>query len=201
MAYNPAMNTMLRLFIAIELDATIRQALARTQAAVQAELPAQAVRWVPPANSHLTLKFLGDTPAQQVEPVAAALQAAAAGFAPFELAVSGFGCFPHVRSPRVMWVGVEPLPRSLLGLQRALDLQLSRLGFAREERAFAPHLTIGRVQENLAPGRRQALADALAGVAVGALGTMPVHEATLFRSEFTARGMVYAALAQARLTD
>jgi len=159
----------------------------------------QAIRWTQPDNIHLTLKFLGDTPPQQVEPVKAALYAAAAGFAPFELAIGGLGCFPHIRSPRVVWVGIQPLPRPLAGLQHALDLQLSRLGFTRETRAFAPHLTIGRVVEGLDAAQRQALAGALSGLSLGVPAAQPVEQATLFRSEFTAGGMVYTALGHGRL--
>ena len=194
------MNTPLRLFVAIELDETIYHALARTQANLQAQVPAGTVRWSQPHTIHLTLKFLGDTPAAQVPALLHALKAAAASFAPFELAAGGFGCFPGVRGARVLWVGVDPLPRPLLGLQRAVELQLSRLGYARETRAFAPHLTLGRVQDGLRTEQRTALTEALAAVQVGPLGVMPVQRATLFSSEFNRQGMIYRALGQCDLT-
>lgn len=139
----------IRLFVAVELTAEVRAALAGVQDAVQRQLPPRAVRWTNPGGIHLTLKFLGDTPAGKVEAIAQALGAAAGGFEPFDFTVAGFGCFPNARRANVLWVGVPDAPRALAGLQRAADLQLTRLGFEREPRAFAPHLTLGRVNKNV----------------------------------------------------
>lgn len=190
---------MLRLFVAVELTAGVRRALAAVQDGLRRQLPPRAVRWTNPDHIHLTLKFLGDAPAEQVGAVGQALAAAAGGFAPFDFAVTGFGCFPNPRRANVLWAGVPDVPRPLAGLQRATDLQLSRLGFELEARPFSPHLTLGRVHKSISPQERERLAAVLTQTQVGALGIVPVSEVVLFQSDLRPDGPVYRALARVPL--
>ena len=97
----------LRTFIAIELDQQLKASLADIQARLRSAVPPRAVRWVQPEGIHLTLKFLGDTPLDKVEPVKAALAQAAREIPAFAVTVGGVGCFPDARRPRVSWVGVQ----------------------------------------------------------------------------------------------
>lgn len=136
----------LRTFIAIELDAAVRDGLARVQAKFRQQAPDGSVRWVNPEAIHLTLKFLGDTPVGKISKVADELATACQGFAPFALSFEGRGCFPNTRRPRVIWVAVRDLSGSSLSrLQAAVEQKVSPLGFPTEERSFSPHLTLGRV--------------------------------------------------------
>jgi 2'-5' RNA ligase len=191
----------LRLFIAIELSPEVKQGISRLQTDLKQRLPPRVVRWTNPNGIHLTLKFLGDTPESKVSAVTQGVLAAAAGFEPFELRVTGFGCFPNPRRPRVLWVGVPDVPKALAGAQRAIDLQMARLDYARETRPFSPHLTLGRVNERVSPAERQALADLLDRTEVGSLGVVPVQEIVLFQSELRPDGAMYTALARAKLSD
>ncbi|MEZ4769695.1 MAG: RNA 2',3'-cyclic phosphodiesterase [Caldilineales bacterium] len=138
----------LRLFIAIELSPVVRSALSATQDDLRRLLPPKAVRWTNPEGIHLTLKFLGDMPAERVNAIAQAMAAAARSFAPFRFTVAGFGCFPNARRANVLWVGVPDVPKPLAGLQRATDLHLTRLGFEKEDRPFAPPDAGARQQED-----------------------------------------------------
>ncbi len=190
----------LRLFIAIELSPEVKQGIGRLQDDLKRRLPPKAVRWTNPEGIHLTLKFLGDTSADKVQAVAHGVLAAAAGFEPFDLRVAGFGCFPSPRRARVLWVGVPDVPQRLAGVQRAIDLHMARLDYARETRPFSPHLTLGRVNDRIAPAERQALADVLDRTEAGGLGVVPVHEIVLFQSDLRPDGAVYTALARAKLT-
>lgn len=190
----------LRLFIAIELSPEVKQGIGRLQNELKRTLPPKVVRWTNPDGIHLTLKFLGDTNEDKLQAVAQGMLAAAAGFGPFELRVAGFGCFPNPRRARVLWVGVPDVPRALAGAQRAIDLQMARLDYARETRPFSPHLTLGRVHDRISPAERRALADLLDRTEVGGLGVVPVQEIMLFQSELRPDGAVYTALARAKLT-
>ncbi|MCS6843043.1 MAG: RNA 2',3'-cyclic phosphodiesterase [Caldilineales bacterium] len=192
-------SSSLRLFIALELAQDVRNALAKLQDALRRQLPPGAVRWTAVESIHLTLKFLGETPADRVPAIAQAMEQAAAGFGAFEYTVAGFGCFPNARRANVLWVGVPEPPKALLGLQRSLDVRLHALGYPREDRAFTPHLTIGRVNKSISSADRSRLAEALAQVQVAALGVVPVHEMVLFQSDLRPTGAVYTALARAAL--
>ena len=96
-----------RAFIAIELDPAILETLGVLQARVREDVPPRLVRWTRPAGMHLTLKFLGEVPAGQIEAIAEAMRHACAPHAPFSFVLGGMGCFPNVRRPRVVWVGID----------------------------------------------------------------------------------------------
>ncbi|MCB0256626.1 MAG: RNA 2',3'-cyclic phosphodiesterase [Anaerolineae bacterium] len=190
----------LRLFIAIDLTSELRDAISVVQDDLRRLLPPKTVRWTNPEGIHLTLKFLGDTPVERVDAIAQAMAAAAASFTPFEFTVAGFGCFPNVRRANVLWVGVPDVPKPLAGLQRATDLQLTRLGFDKETRPFSPHLTLGRVNKKISSNDRARLAGVLGQTKVGTLGIVPVEEVILFQSNLQPGGAVYTALARIPLT-
>lgn len=191
---------LLRLFIALELTPEVKRGLARLQDDLRRQLPPKVVRWTDPEGIHLTLKFLGDTPADKVQAVSQAMAQAAAGFAPFSFAVADFGCFPNAARANVLWVGVPQMPKALAGLQRAVDLRMHALGYPKETRPFSPHLTLGRVNKTIAVAERQKLAALIGQTLVGQLGVVPVHEVVLFQSDLRPTGSVYTALARAGLT-
>jgi 2'-5' RNA ligase len=186
----------LRLFIAVELTAEVKQGLARLQDDLKRQLPPKVVRWTQAEGIHLTLKFLGDTPQDKVQAIVQGITAAGAGFSPFSFDVAGFGCFPNPRKANVLWVGVSEMPKTLAGLQRAVDLRMHTLGYEKESRPFSPHLTLGRVNKTISPGERQKLADVIAKAQVSQLGTVPVREVILFQSDLRPTGSVYTALAR-----
>ena len=102
--------------------------------------------WTKPSNIHLTLKFLGGVETARINRVLKAVERASTGISPFEVEVSGAGCFPSPRSPRVLWVGIAVVPEALKNLYANIEHELAREGFPREKRAFSPHLTIGRMR-------------------------------------------------------
>ena len=134
----------MRAFIAIEVPEEIHVALRERQAAFRAAAPlSEADVWPKlPENIHLTLKFLGEISERQAAQVTEALEAFAP-FGKFPIEVKGFGFFPNARCPRVFWVGVQA-PPDLEQLAARVEGAMEKLGFAREERAFTPHLTLAR---------------------------------------------------------
>lgn len=103
------------------------------------------LRWTPPANWHLTLRFLGNVPESRCAEVAGALGAVA--FAPVPLALGRIGTFPARGEPRVLWLGLARGTAECARLAEAVDAALAPLGFPREARPFVPHLTLARVRE------------------------------------------------------
>jgi 2'-5' RNA ligase len=116
------------------------------------------VSWTNPSNIHLTLKFLGAVEATRIQNVATAVRRAVADINKFEIEISGAGCFPSTRNPRVLWIGLPAVPEALRQLYSNLESELDREDFTREKRKFSPHLTIGRLR---GPKNATQLAEAL----------------------------------------
>ena len=157
---------------------------------------ARDVAWVAPANLHLTLKFLGAVPEARIDAIVAALTRSGLDLRPFEARIRGLGAFPSGTRPRVIWAGVTDGASEMVELARRVDAALAELGFAREERPFSPHVTLGRVRQ---PGRNPALSDALGSATAREFGQMRVPSASLMRSELGPRGARYTELATVRL--
>lgn len=188
-------DRLMRTFLAIELPAELRQSLAGQIERLDRRLPAESVRWLRPASIHLTLKFLGEIDRSTASGVEEVVEPLAAANPRMELTVGGFGAFPTVDRPRVLWVGAHEPEGSLTSLWRQLEGELAKLGFERERHEFTPHLTLGRVQRGLGSRARAQLAGELQGIEVGTLGRMEVGELTFFHSDLRPTGAVYTPLA------
>ncbi|MGH7128895.1 MAG: RNA 2',3'-cyclic phosphodiesterase, partial [Planctomycetaceae bacterium] len=139
-------STTLRTFIAVKVPATrpLRPVLA------EFETMGRAVRAVAADGLHVTLKFLGDTRQDAVAEIEETLRAVVAETAAFDVRLVGLGAFPHAGRPSAVWAGIqdaEPLTEIAAELERALE----PLGFAAEQRAFQPHLTLARVKSKPPP--------------------------------------------------
>jgi len=181
-----------RLFIAVDLPEQVLDSLRRTQNKLKKATPERAVRWVSVEGIHLTLKFLGDTPRDQVDDLASVLGEAVSTHRCFELHTHGLGCFPNLDRPRVVWAGVEGAVGLLGGLQADVEQGMHSLGFEAETRPFSPHLTLGRLSQNAS--RQDALrvgeavkANQLKSPSV----SWQVDSVSLIRSELKPGGAVY----------
>ena len=192
------MEKKLRAFIAVELPPAAREAVEGVIRDLRATA-GDGVRWVRPEGVHLTLKFLGDIDADAVPDVSRALDRCAAPTAPFDIFLEGVGAFPNARRPRVVWVGLGGGLEPLLGLQQSIEGGLEALGYARERRAFTPHLTLGRVRDRISPAQVRALSEALGVVSVAPGVEMPVREVSLIKSDLRPSGAVYTRLHAAGL--
>lgn len=189
----------LRLFVALELPDSILAALEDVQSKLQGKLPARAVRWVRGEGIHLTLKFLGETPATQCEAITDAVRAACAGHRSLTLRAAGLGCFPNPGRPRVVWVGLAGDLDRLARLQQAVEAALEPLGFRPEGRPFSPHLTLGRVKD-ASPADVKAVGRVIEGTTLGTLGEWTADAVSLMRSELGPGGARYTCLAEIQLT-
>jgi 2'-5' RNA ligase len=180
---------MIRCFLAIDLPETLRPQLALLQG--ELKKTNADVRWVAVGNIHLTLKFFGNVPDNEVDPIVQAAWDVAAQQHPFELRATQAGAFPNMKSPRVVWVGlggdVIPLARMYHQLEKAFEV----LGHPPEGRAFNPHLTLGRVKS---PANRHRLAIALEKLPPLKWPAFQVKEIILFKSTLTPQGSIYTPL-------
>jgi 2'-5' RNA ligase len=189
----------LRAFIAIELNEAVQIALREVQDRLKKAVPPGVVRWVNPKGIHLTLKFLGDIPASQVQEITEALTRAGAGVTPFTFVVEGRGCFPDFRRPNVIWVAVTEKSGALARLQKAVEAEVSPLGYPPEGRAFRPHLTLGRTNRDAGGEKLRQVGVAVENTVVEVLGTVEVRSLSLMRSDLRPTGAVYTRLAEVSL--
>ena len=139
----------MRLFVAVNLPAAERRAAWDAAAPLrEAGLP---VKWVAPECLHVTIKFLGEVDAPRADGVARALSTAVRPQRPFDLGVGGFGAFPDLAHPRVVWCGVEPHPALEL-LANDVERALQPFGFDSELQPFRPHITLGRTRKDARSG-------------------------------------------------
>ncbi|RME81264.1 MAG: RNA 2',3'-cyclic phosphodiesterase [Caldilineae bacterium] len=190
-----------RLFIAINLPADLLAGLQTLQQRLMRQLADAPLRWVRPEGIHLTLKFLGETDAGRVQEIVKALEKDVAASRPFELPVGGLGCFPNIRNPNVLWVGVADEEQRLRKLAAEVDRTLVGLGWPPERRPFSGHLTLARVRKQAGRKERRILGEQISALS-GAekLGVLPVYSVHLMRSQLHRDGAIYTALAEVALT-
>lgn len=181
----------MRLFVAIELSEELRRALRRTQDALRPKGP--DVRWIPAEQLHLTVKFLGEVADRDVAGVSEAMVQAAAVSAPFDLELVKCGCFPERGAVRIVWAGAREAQGVLAGCVEQVEARLEPLGFPREQRAFAPHITMGRVKDDRSAGllRRSVEACRIATMTQG------VSSLTLMASKLSPKGSIYTPVIRA----
>jgi 2'-5' RNA ligase len=185
--------TMIRAFIAIVLTPEVQLGLDRLSKQLKQQLKGAPVRWVQVSNIHLTLKFLGNIPVENLEVLQEVLRKEAGQYPPFEISLGGLDAFPNKRRPRVVLVKLQ-VPPGLGSFQRTLEDQLKGLGYPAEERAFTPHLTLGRVSRDASNAEVQQLGQMIETVRIDAVGTMEVRDVHLIRSDLYPSGPVYTNL-------
>jgi len=188
------MTDSIRSFIAIELSPENQQKLSN----IIKELKSSAadVKWVKPENIHLTLKFLGYVETSKIEAISKIIETTAGEFARFEFQLNEIGAFPRISSPRVIWVNAQAAEGIIAKIVSMLEVRLEKLGFAKEEREFTPHLTIGRVRSSA--GRLQ-LTEKLKDSKILPAIIQQADKITLFQSTLMPSGPVYKALNQIAL--
>jgi 2'-5' RNA ligase len=188
----------IRAFIAIDLSQEIQRRLDEVLQNYKDQLYGIPIRWVAVTNIHLTLKFLGDVSISNLHLLTELIQSEVSSHHQFEISVGGSGAFPNLRQPRVIWVGVEA-PPELSAIQNVVDTATARLGYAREERAFSPHLTLGRVSRNATSQNVKTISLSLEKTRVGFLGATCVENIYLYRSDLQPTGAVYSRIFSASL--
>ena len=191
--------SLLRTFIAIELPKHLQDAIEKQTARLRQTLGNDIVRWVPAQNMHLTLKFLGDIATSHVDFLKQLLARVADTHPQFDIQIGGLGSYPTSRRPRVLWAGLHA-PADLISLQKSIEAGTTRLGYEQEERAFSPHLTIGRVRQNANPQELPKIRAALDSIQLGNIGIARVDSIHLFKSDLQPSGSIYTKLFSAPLS-
>jgi RNA 2',3'-cyclic 3'-phosphodiesterase len=181
----------MRLFVAVFPPEAVRQAAWDALASLRAG--GAPVSWTHPRNLHYTLRFLGELGEDGARRAGECAIAAAGAHAPFAVALGGLGAFPDPRRARVLWLGATEGGEPLKALARSLEHGLRAAGFGRADRAFVPHLTIGR------PRRFDQDWTPLLAAPTGEIGRFQVSELLLVQSQLSPAGSIYTPLVRAVL--
>jgi 2'-5' RNA ligase len=182
----------LRLFVAAGVPERHLTWLQEQTADLRSSLPGG--RWTEPAAQHITLKFLGSTPADLLPELAGVLDGTAARHAPASVSLSLVGAFPSRRRARVLWMALEDPADVLREVAADLDESLRILGFEPEKRAFTPHLTLARFKSPI-PLPESTPIDARA------MPSFVVDHVTLWRSRLHPSGARYEVVARFALKN
>lgn len=182
----------------------------------------RTARAVAETNLHVTVRFLGEVGDERLPALRAALRGATAAIrqrppssatsstasAAAESAgvgatirVTGFGAFPNLRAPRVVWAGIDDPERSVSELERAVTAAVAPLGFEPEDRRYTPHVTVARIDDaRRGRGRREHAPAAFVPPPPSQLGpAFVLSQLTLFASELTPSGTRYRAIDRFRI--
>jgi 2'-5' RNA ligase len=135
----------MRLFVAVNIPENLKKSISKLVERVRVDN--DFIRWIPPGNVHITLKFLGEVAPSLLAEIEEVLESTTSRYPSFHLTVEGAGAFPHMRKPRVVWLGIRG-GEILHSIHSDLNRDLARLGFEMESRPFRPHLTIGRARSS-----------------------------------------------------
>lgn len=173
----------MRIFIALDIAPEIRKRLAEYMERIRSYAP--DARWARVEGLHVTLKFVGEANEDLVRQMKAAL--AGVNTPPVEVKFEGVGFFPNAKGARVFWAGVDG-GETLAGLAAEVDGRLAKLGIAKEEKPYHPHLTLARASTH--PLRELApLVNA-----TPQFGTMTAREFFMYQSQPQRGGSKYTKL-------
>jgi 2'-5' RNA ligase len=188
---------MMRLFIALPLPGNVEGKLGEISKLLKHQ--GGKVRWVPPENIHMTVRFLGDTDEATVPKLTQLIDRVAAEFGPAEVTINRLGGFPNLRRPRVIWAGLaESEDVERLGkMARQIELAVRQLRFEKDSKGFKPHLTLGRVKD---PRDLRALTSYMEEYRFEPI-SIHIDRLVLFKSTLTPQGAVYERLHEAVLGE
>ncbi len=133
----------MRSFLAFEIPEGIKQYLSKVSSSMAKTVP--GVRWVRPQGQHITIKFFGeitDTKAQEIKDTLASC----GPYGPIETSLKCIDAFPDKRRPRVIVATIEEGVDIMRPIYHDIEDRLAGLGFEKEKRGFAPHITFGRMK-------------------------------------------------------
>ncbi len=183
-------ETALRLFVAIDIPKPLKDALISITERLTLE-HWDPVRWVRPEGFHITIKFLGDTPASRVSTIEQAIANLASQQPRFDLTLGGMGFFPSGANANHIYVGLSGDLAALDNLQRAAEAAFASLGYVPENKPFKPHITLGRLRKEATLEQRDdAVRHALA-LGLGTVGSFSADGLRLMRSTLAAGGSIY----------
>jgi 2'-5' RNA ligase len=184
----------MRLFIAVEIPDEIKKNI--VELINELKKVEASIKWVEEKNLHITLKFLGSVEDKDLEKLISMVSKTVEDFGGFKVNFSGMGTFPEGKAPRVVWVGTTEGGETLVKLADGLENSLSPAGFRSEQRAFKPHLTIGRIKEKKGVDK---LKVKMALIKNPKFGEAMIDRIFIMKSTLTAKGPIYEKIREVKI--
>ena len=188
---------MWRIFCAAELPDQVRARLQEHIQRLCKDVPEVAASWSRVENIHLTLKFFGNVELDKLPTISAAASRTVKDFSAFQISIGKTGVFPRPSRAQVLWIGVSDPSGKLSALQQRFEDECAAEGFAKEDRAFRPHLTMARIRK---PEGARRLADAHLSIRFESV-PVKLTELIIFRSELSSKGSKYTPISKHELSS
>ncbi|MDY7083332.1 MAG: RNA 2',3'-cyclic phosphodiesterase [Halobacteria archaeon] len=191
------MSSTRRLFVSVDVPEEVQTRIEELQS-VLGETNAD-ISFVAPQQAHITIKFLGDTPAGRIDEIEEILDEVteSSNHEAFEAEVRGTGVFPSRDYISVVWVGVKDGSDKLTALHEDIEERIVDANLADEEKNdFVPHITIGRMKSGRGKTEVHNFLDEYPDVE---LGEFDVTNVRLKESTLESDGPVYDTVYEARL--
>jgi 2'-5' RNA ligase len=200
-ALSPANSTApnrVRLFLALGIPEPVRAEVESAQLKLQRASPDVQIRWTKPEQFHITLKFLGNVEADQIDSLTESIRQICHAFAPMRLRAQDLGSFPDWRDPRVIWAGIHDTQKALLRLHSAVEDATQPFTAEKREENFAGHVTLGRIKR-IRRSQAEALARLAAGMSRRFFGEWCATQMDLMQSKLGPNGAQHTRLTQLAL--
>jgi RNA 2',3'-cyclic 3'-phosphodiesterase len=191
---------LVRTFIALPLSPEPAAELMAFYDRLRRRFASDLVRWTPPEQWHLTLRFLGDVAPEEMLALETTLRQACATQAAFQLQLTGVGGFPSLDAPRVIWLGLAGELDRLAVLQEKVSQATAYWGSHREIQKCHPHLTLGRVKLDNS-GDRRSIGERLSSLPFPCRSRWNANQVILMRSDLTPNGAVHVPMAVVPLPE
>jgi 2'-5' RNA ligase len=184
---------MKRIFIALKIEAG--ENLLKMISSYCDRLKKDQIKWTDTTNIHITIAFLGDTEEKTINAIISMLEEKCKGFGKFELILKGSGIFRNINDPRIIWTGIEPSEK-LIQLNNLIMNGLKELEIKMEDRAYKPHLTIGRIKRL---NEDETLKGLVSEFQDYEIQLVPVNEVILYESILLTAGPIYKPIIKVNL--
>lgn len=183
-----------RLFVALRVPEEVKAEVEKAQEELRRSVPQARVTWTRREQFHLTLKFLGNVEAERAGELVEAVRGACRGFAALRLRAEGLGCFPELRFPRVVWLGVRDAEGALPRLQRAIETVSASFTAQERDERFSGHVTLGRIKSIGRP-EAESLGRQARAMAETLFGQWTADRVEIMRSRLSSEGARHTVLA------
>ena len=192
----PLTKKMKRLFLAIPIKTADNGFVPLIDGLKRQLAHEKRINWVRPQNIHLTLKFIGDTPNEDIPKIIETVEEMLKNHKSFTMDFNRTGIFGSRYAPRVLWMGMNETPQELYNLEEDTLTAFDKLGYLRDRQNFVPHITLGRIKELC---EKQYFQKIVSSIEQKSYIKQEVNEIILFQSILRPEGATYKELKKFQL--